>query len=492
MGSFAQWSKVISFPSDYARNIINSNGELFVCTGGNGVFRSVDAGVSWQTVNNGLNSQQAKDTYELIGLGEALYVATTDGIYKSTNHGDTWQKKSNGITIGPGATFEFTESIFEYNGTLFSGAWNGLYRSSDGGENWGITNISGEAVLAKNFVEHNGILFAAREVNNQPIGYKSTDAGINWQPLEGISYFNVITFFSEPPGLWAGTIAGVWLSTDDGLNWEDRSNGLTSDPYSSSIIRVNGVLVTSLKFGGSGMYRSFDDGLNWENFSDGLPFLASIEKLILFNDNILAATSEGLYQRDISGLPVELASFNASVSGNDVILSWTTATEKNNSGFEVQRKNNAERTTGTEWKDLGFVTGNGTVTEFKSYSFTDENISGGTYSYRLRQVDYDGSFEYSPSVEVVVHKSEEYQLSQNYPNPFNPSTVIEYNIPAKGNVKLKIYDVLGNEIKTFVEQDVPAGTRQIIFNAAGLSSGVYYYQIVAGSFAETKQMLLVK
>jgi len=302
---YSQWTQISSSPPNSINDIVESSSILYLGHSSNGVYKSTDSTATWQQINNGLNTNQAKSVYQVLGLGETLYAATVDGIYKSTNGGDNWIKKSNGITIGPGALYEYTESIFENNNDLFTGAWNGIYRSTDGSENWILTNISGEGILAKSFTEHNGILFAARENINDPGAYKSTDGGITWIGLTG-PFYSAITFFSEPTKFWMGSINGVWLSTDDGISWEHRSNGLSLDPYNSSIIRTNGNLITSLKFGGSGMFRSSDEGLNWEDFSEGLPFLNSVEKLIIYSDKIIAATSDGLWARDTS----EIVTFN--------------------------------------------------------------------------------------------------------------------------------------------------------------------------------------
>ncbi len=493
--AWAQWSQNSAAPQVYLRSIAEINGNLYLSSVGSGVFKSTDNGISWQSISNGLISQQSKDTYEVIETGGAFYVATTDGIYKSTNGGDNWVKKSNGITIGPGALYEFTESIFEYSGNLFTGAWNGLYRSSDNAENWVITNVSGEGIEAKNFTEHNGILFAARESINNPIGYKSLDGGNTWQDLTGLSFLNTITFYSEPGKLWAGAIGGVWLSTDDGVSWVERNNGLNLDPYSSSIIRVNGVLITALKFGGSGIYITNDDGLNWEDFSDGLTFINSIDKLIAFDNKIFAATSAGLWQRDIFQVPVEFTSFSATVSGINVNLNWTTATEINNKGFEIQRSEVKNQK--SDWKKIGFIAGFGTTTEPKAYSFTDNKVSAGTYSYRLKQTDFDGSFGFSSIVNVKVDIPNEFHLSQNFPNPFNPVTIINYMISDQARndklrVTLKVYNALGEEAATLVNEEKPAGRYSVKFDGSKLSSGIYYYRITAGSFAETRKMILMK
>jgi subtilisin family serine protease len=197
-------------------------------------------------------------------------------------------------------------------------------------------------------------------------------------------------------------------------------------------------------------------------------------------------------------IPVELESFSANVIGTDVLLNWITSTEKNNSGFEVQRKTKEEN----EFKTLIFVEGNGTTTEQNSYSFIDKNSASGFITYRLKQIDFDGSFEYSNTIEVEVSSPKVFSLEQNYPNPFNPTTKIKYVIPnietlqaASLQVTLKIYDVLGNEIITLVNEQQQPGTYEVEFNAGqtvNLSSAVYFYQLKAGNFVETKKMILNK
>ena len=297
--SYAQWTKINSFPTVYVRDIIKSGNTFYAGATPAGVYRSTDGTVSWQQVNNGLNTSQALWVYQLMLSGNFLYAATDDGIYRSSDNGANWVKKSSGIIIGGGALYEFTVSIFEHNSVLFTGSWTGIYRSTNSGENWTATNITGTGILAKSFTVHQGILFAAREVNNTPVGYKSTDNGITWSPITNFS-FSMITFFSEAANLWTGTIHGAWLSTNSGGSWMQRSTGLPPDPYNSSIIRVNGVLISSVKFGGSGVYSSTNDGLLWVNAGAGLPFLSEISKLIVYNDKIIASTSDGLYQRVIS------------------------------------------------------------------------------------------------------------------------------------------------------------------------------------------------
>lgn len=186
-------------------------------------------------------------------------------------------------------------------------------------------------------------------------------------------------------------------------------------------------------------------------------------------------------------IPVELSSFTASVAGNDVQLSWITATETNNNGFEIERASSL-----LGWEKIGFVNGNGTTTETKSYSFIDNQVAAGVYSYRLKQIDFNGTFEYSNIVEVEVSLPQNFELSQNYPNPFNPSTTISFNIPQNTFVILKVYDIIGNEVATLANEEKPAGKYNINFDAGNLSSGIYFYSINAGTFNQVRKMTLIK
>jgi hypothetical protein len=191
----------------------------------------------------------------------------------------------------------------------------------------------------------------------------------------------------------------------------------------------------------------------------------------------------------ITGLvPVELTSFSAALDKNNVILSWSTATETNNRGFEIQRRNINQK----EYERAGFVEGNGTSTEINSYSFTDKEVPAGNYGYRLKQTDYDGTFEYSDEVKVEITSPLEYSVSQNYPNPFNPVTTIRYAIPQLSLVKVSVYDILGEEIKVLVNEEQNPGNHAVNFDAKDFSSGVYFYKIISGEFSQVRKMILMK
>ena len=185
-------------------------------------------------------------------------------------------------------------------------------------------------------------------------------------------------------------------------------------------------------------------------------------------------------------VPVELKNFTASVFVNDVKLSWSTVTETNNHLFEIQKNS------GYGFETIGDVNGYGTSTQLHNYLFTDKGLNAGTYFYRLKQVDYDGTFKYSGEVKVAINTPLMFELGQNYPNPFNPTAKIEYSIPRDGIVTLKVYNTLGQGVASLVNGFTKSGSHSVTFNAANLSSGVYYYRLESENNIQIKKMLLLK
>lgn len=195
-------------------------------------------------------------------------------------------------------------------------------------------------------------------------------------------------------------------------------------------------------------------------------------------------THEGYFSN--SNVPVELTSFTASTLNNNVYLKWTTASELNNKGFSV------EKNAGNGFNEIAFVNGNGTSAGGFTYQFTDENIQEGLFSYRLKQVDYNGAYEYSDIIQVEISKPHTFSISQNFPNPFNPSTEISYSIAETGKVSIKVIDVLGNLVNELVNEIQYAGKHNVTFNGSDLSSGVYFCKIVSGNYSKTIKMNLLK
>jgi V8-like Glu-specific endopeptidase len=186
-------------------------------------------------------------------------------------------------------------------------------------------------------------------------------------------------------------------------------------------------------------------------------------------------------------VPVELTSFAAAVSGTDANLNWNTASETNNRGFDIERM-----TADGSFEQIGFVPGFGTTTEPKSYTYVDSKLDAGNYSYRLKQIDYDGSFNYSDVIEVDVVTPATFALEQNYPNPFNPSTTIKFSIPVETDVRLNVYNTLGQEVAEIINSRLKEGYYEAKFDAVDLTSGIYFYRLEADKFVDVKKMIIIK
>ncbi|MCL4547637.1 MAG: T9SS type A sorting domain-containing protein, partial [Bacteroidetes bacterium] len=205
--------------------------------------------------------------------------------------------------------------------------------------------------------------------------------------------------------------------------------------------------------------------------------------------NATVFTIDDIVINNESALPVELVSFTSNVNENKVTLNWSTATEVNNYGFEVQR---ASTKLGTSWEKIGFVQGAGNSNSPKNYSFTDKPTGGKEFQYRLKQIDFNGAFEYSEITTAILENVSEFKLEQNYPNPFNPMTRISYTLPVRTSVKLRVYDLLAQVIAELVNGIQEAGRYDVTFDGSNFPSGAYFYKLEAGSYIEVKKLLLVK
>ena len=278
----------------------------------------------------------------------------------------------------------------------------------------------------------------------------------------------------------------VEISTNNGSSWIPLT-GLYTNPGTGSFqpngeplydgIQTNWVREEIMLTG----YTSSQNKLRFKLRTDG-----SVQKDGWYLDDI------SIYVMGI--IPVELSSFTGRYENEKVILEWTTSSELNNLGFEIQRKIFGKN---SNWEVLSFVEGKGTSSERNIYSFIDDSPVNGTIIYRLKQIDIDGSYRILPTVSVDINLPAEFSLEQNYPNPFNPLTVISYQLPVNGDVTLKVYDILGNEIATLVDEYKEAGRYEIEFpaetrHASSLSSGVYLYKLTVGNYSQVKKMVLMR
>ena len=217
-------------------------------------------------------------------------------------------------------------------------------------------------------------------------------------------------------------------------------------------------------------------GLSWDALNTG------------FFDNTDATVETTLEGSSDTALPVELTSFIASYKNSAVMLNWKTETEVNNYGFNLEKRVNEG-----EWNKIAFIEGHGNSNSLKEYSYNDKDLfaGGSKFQYRLKQIDTDGSFAYSDVIEVEI-VPDQYELSQNYPNPFNPTTTIRFSLPKQTQLKINIYNILGEHVKTIAEGMYETGYYKVTFDASSLPSGTYIYRLESNEFVETRKMLLLK
>lgn len=438
-----------------------------------------------------------------------------------------YRAKIDGLT--PNATYRYINQIVNFaDGPTVSGAGNCIFVNSD---STFIRTTSPSLASAGNYGEFttDATGSATKWFINEPTGNARFVPG-NYIYLRirlndgaggttAVTYLTisdsvkVIDFGTTSSGTVGTAIYGVsFADPKDFVFLYDNVSG-TGRPISSTLIESDGLdlsAVTSYAlfyrdsvenkngYWGSIIPNQLPNGIRRIErrlFSDGSihPFVATDADGIWPSGANTVNPTGGLNPVKIESsdapLPVELVSFSASVSNNSVLLKWRTATEVNNLGFEIQRKSINQN-----WTKVGYVIGSGTSSLPKEYSFIDKNIPSGSYSYRLKQIDANGTVSYSGLVNVDLHQPNQFRLDQNYPNPFNPSTSINYQIAKNSMVTIKIYNTLGNEVANLVNEYQTAGSYNIHFSASDfeLSSGTYFYELRAGDFVSVKKMLLLK
>ncbi|MFN3873798.1 MAG: T9SS type A sorting domain-containing protein [Ignavibacterium sp.] len=443
------WTNVFSTgASNYLDIAFDHLNNVYVANSSNGLIISTDGGNSFTTIPITVFGGNSVNTVTCGQNGLVLVGVTSGGIYRSTDYGATFNQTLSGYSI-VSLDFDKFDNNRVYAGSS-STTLNGFFISTDAGQTFSgpYNNVNVWEILQK----QDGTLLTVSTSTGYPVS-KSTDFGITWTNI----------------GSTPAAIRGACLD-------------LVENIYAA---------------GNGGVYKSTDGGINFVNYN--LTFSAN--KIISYQNKILVAvsgtTNGGIYVYTDETIPVELVTFKAKVNDISVELSWSTATETNNLGFEVQRSQISKDKPQYDWQTIGFVKGGGTSTKPNSYSFVDENLSNGKFAYRLKQIDYDGSFRYSNEIEVDVNfNSADFLLYQSYPNPFNPSTKISWHLPVSGWQTLKVYDVLGNEVATLVDEYRSAGRYEVEFQSTvsshQLASGIYFYKIQAGSFIQTKKMNLIK
>jgi hypothetical protein len=306
----------------------------------------------------------------------------------------------------------------------------------------------------------------------------------NYIPSGKTGYFNTLALFSGSSSQWG---LEVYFNAGGAGSINAGGTGTATFTYTFDAWEENIVVVdldndyAEYWYGGNMIYS-----WQWTLGASGTP----IPDQLGGNDFFGAAATDEMYFDDYMVslyVPVELTSFTGAAQDDNVVLNWSTATETNNRGFEIQRK-----TAGNDFLTIGSVNGQGTSTQSHSYSYVDSKVAPGTYSYRLKQVDFDGTSSYSNLVEVKVTAPLNFGLDQNYPNPFNPTTNINFSLVKSGFAKLVVYNILGQEVRVLVNGYKDAGRYTINFNAVNLPSGTYIYKLQSGNSVSVKKMMLLK
>ena len=418
--------------------------------------------------------------------------SSPDKIMKTTNDGLTWTTSLNNATFsyyGIPMTQDpsHLSDIYTMNGVSF-------LRSSDFGNNWitlsSSTGSNSAPCDIEVFPDTSIILIG----DNGTGIFKSTDYGLTWSQkyFTGGEIPTISVDYTHPGVAWAtkwGGGNGLLKSTDYGDTWT-LVPGFTQSMWGVYVQPTDGNVIITGCYSCGSSWRSKNGGQTWTQISISS---SNYQYSIIDSMNQFAAQGNGFYKLESDYfVPVELATFNAQLVDEEVVLNWTTASELNNQGFEIEHSFDNE-----SFSKIGFVPGFGTTTEMKSYSFRISDVEAGINYYRLKQLDFDGTTTIYNSVEVDGPVPNTFVLNQNHPNPFNPSTTISFSLPVESNVNVKLFNMLGQEVAQITEKDFQAGNHNVEFNAKDLSSGAYIYTLEAkginGSiFKSTKKMLLLR
>ncbi|MDR3668355.1 MAG: YCF48-related protein [Ignavibacteriaceae bacterium] len=416
--------------------------------GDNGFFgKTKDGAITVDTGSVWIGSQMELDNLEFrnsqLGwvVGGIPFAGAAAFIAKTSDGGTTWVNQTpTGLLNG------LTSVAFVDDQIGYTGGYSGNFlKTTNGGTNWVSQSVPiplGASILNVKAIDKSTVY-----INTENNLFRTLDGGTTWQEIilpTKISYMFGMQWLDYYNGIVCGTLGAILKTTDAGNSW------------------------TLMNTGG------------WTAY--GITMLSP--------DTFYVGGGNGQVFRyaKSSPTPVELSSFMANTNGNNISITWSTASEKNNYGFELERGNNLN-----SFRQILFIKGSGTYTGKSSYSFLDKDLMPGTYYYRLKQTDLNGSFKYYYlGSEIQIGNPVSYELSQNYPNPFNPSTLIKYAIPNDGMVTLKVYDISGKEVAVLVNEDQKAGNYSVDFDAHHLSSGIYFYKIESGNYNSTKKLVLIK
>ncbi len=338
---------------------------------------------------------------------------------------------------------------------------------------WKIYNTEGDATLTLDAWNHIAV------INNSSDGTLKLYVGSNDVTTSGGYSNRAMPSSSNSDNLYIGQ-KGNGSDYFGGYIDEVRFKNVAEDPADLHSSKTDNEYMHD---GNCAALFHFDEGTGTNTLNEASGTNAALNNGPAWETDV----SELPFETGSSPVPVELTSFTANLKGNKVELNWQTATEVNNYGFEIQRS-----TENSGWTAIGFVEGHGSSNSPKYYSYVDNPIDKGLYSYKLKQIDLDGAFKFSDVVSVDLGSVTKFALKQNYPNPFNPTTEISFDVPKESNVRLSVYNSLGQKVADLLNEKLSAGTHRVKFDGSYLTSGIYFYKMESGGFTEIKKMILMK
>ncbi len=525
------WIEVTNQARRNLKAIHYGNVNLVMAVGNAGIIlKSLDDGTVWQEVSTGTTTWHYY-AVDFTDPDTGWIVGPNKTILKSVNGGETWTPQASpapqnlldvfminnqlGWTVGewgiilktttgginedwveqPSGTTNFLHSCFflnEQEGWVCGGPVSAdtsiILHTSDGGDHWQRQPCSANASLRAIFFLDSQHGWVVGENGNVA---RTSDGGATWVPVATgrTDDFYSLYFLSENVG-WIGG-RSILFTNDGGKSWQEQI-GFSSIDQVRAIRFITPLIGWAVIQGSAGaLYKTMDGGLYWFKLNIGTE--NNLYDIDVVNDQM--AWAVGTYSTILKTsnvvVPVQLVSFTANWVDDRIELNWTTASELNNYGFEVQRQIDSQ----TNWSKIGFRAGHGTTSEVHHYSFIDHPQGGGKYRYRLKQVDVNGKFSYSPLREVAVPAK--FALYQNSPNPFNPETQISYEIPYAQQVTLEIYNMLGQRVARLIDRHQAAGYYQITWNGRDdsgrwVGSGIYFYRLKTDNFEAMRKLVLLR
>ncbi len=469
-----------------ATGTVIAGGSATTTTSYDQVIYSMDGGETWAVAAMVDSADFDFNDISMVNATTGYAACEDHRVMKTTDGGATWFKVTDPAT----STNDLeTASFVDANTGYVFGAAGAGFKTTDGGTTWTplTTNITG-IIYGSHFVDaQTGFIVGA-----SGSGQKTTDGGTTFTPMTtnmATSATYSIYMVNANLGFLCGSTGKVRKTTDAGTTWTTVDVPSTSPTLYKIEFKDENYGMTVGSVGRT--YYTSDGGTTWnfENTSMSTIYALSIEKTSADTSAAFVVGSNAYVMRNHKVIiPVELASFSASVNGNDVTLSWMTATELNNSGFQVERKATEEN-----WVEIGYIEGKGTTSETQVYSFVDKGLVSGKYNYRIKQIDFNGSYKYYDlQEEIDIAAPNSYDLSQNYPNPFNPTTKIKYSVPVEALVNIAIYNVLGEKVADVINSVHKAGNYEFSFDAKNLASGMYIYRMESGNYVSIKKMMILK